>query len=185
MRTIVNHWEPMRTIENLWEPLRTFENLWEPLRTFENYWEPLRTFENYWEPLRTFENYWEPLRTYDNSANHLELLKPLRTMENHKEPIRPWLVIYLFPVPWFAINPCGRADIFYYCINNIIILLLLAGIQFSNFEHDFACKNLTTPQTRLELRGVANETANNKWGCGCQNSKRAGDGKLVYYKWWP
>ena len=29
-----------------------------------------------------------------------------------------------------------------------------------------------------ETRG-ANETANNKRGCGCQNSMRAGDGKLL------
>ena len=67
--------------------------------------------------------------------------------------IRPWLVIYLFPVPWFAINPCGRADIFYYRINNIIILLLLAGIQFSNFEHDLACKNMTTPPNPPWIKG--------------------------------
>ena len=46
---------------------------------------------------------------------------------------RPWLVIYLFPVPWFIITPYGRAVIFYYCINNIITLLLLADIQFNKF----------------------------------------------------
>ena len=48
-------------------------------------------------------------------------------------PIRPWLVIYWFPVPWFIITPCGQVVIFYYCISNIITLLLLADIQFSRF----------------------------------------------------
>ena len=47
--------------------------------------------------------------------------------------LRTWLVIYLFPVSWFIITPCGRAVIFYYCINNIITLLLLADTQFSRF----------------------------------------------------
>ena len=80
--------------------------------------------------------------------------------------IKPWLVIYLFPVPWFAINPCGRADIFYYCINNIIILLLLAGIQFSNFEHDLACKNMTTPPNPPRIKGCG------QWNCGQWNCGR-------------
>ena len=39
----------------------------------------------------------------------------------------------LVPIPRFIITPYGRAVIFYYCINNIITLLLLPDIQFSRF----------------------------------------------------
>ena len=121
--------------------------------------------------------------------------------------IRCWAMTYCF-LSLFIITPCRRAVIFYYCINNVITLILLADIQFSRFitEPTFYCN---IPACKLSINLVYISLQNHQYSnhtpkfslnirvwptklliiwkcrCGCQRSMQVGDGKLLYYKWWP